>query len=51
MREVIGRNVPVIFHHITLTEFSQEILVMSDDDELEIGVVPALVDDATCRAN
>lgn len=41
-----GVSVPVVFANIALTELLQEVLVMRDDNELEIGVVPALIDDA-----
>lgn len=36
-----------MFHDIALTEFSQEILIVGDDDQLEIGVFLSFLDDAT----
>lgn len=37
--------VPVVIHHIALTQLPQEVLVVSDDDELEVGMVLSFVDD------
>lgn len=36
---------PIIFHNITLSQFSQEIFVMGDNDQLEIRVALTLIDD------
>ena len=47
MRRVLGcGRSPVVLHHIALPELPQEVLVMGDDDELEIRVIPAFIDDA-----
>ena len=35
---------PVVFHYVTLPELGQEVLVVRDNDELEVGVVLAFVD-------
>lgn len=42
------RNIalPVILHHLGLTKFAKEILVMCDDDQLEVGMTLPLLDDA-----
>lgn len=42
-------GLPVVLHDVTLPELSQEVLVMRDDYELEIGDISALVDDAVRR--
>jgi hypothetical protein len=39
-------DIPIVFHHISLTKFSEKVLIVSDDDELEIRVRFALIDDA-----
>lgn len=39
-------HIPIVFHHITLSQFAKEILIVRDDNELEIGVVFAFIDDA-----
>lgn len=43
-----GRNEkidkPVIFYNFTLTQLPQEIFIVSDDDQLEVGMVLAFVD-------
>lgn len=38
---------PVIFHYIGLAQFPKEILIVSDDDELEIVVILSFIDDTT----
>ena|ERR1700733_12843473 len=38
-------NSPIMIHNITLTELPKEILVVCDDNELEVCVVPSFVDD------
>ena len=38
-------GLPVVFHHVGLAKLTEEVLVVSDDDELEVGVALALVDD------
>ena len=39
------RHVPVMIHNIALAQPPQEILVVSDDDELEVGMILPFVDD------
>ena len=41
----LGICVPVVVHHITLTQLPQEVLVVGDDDELEVGMVLSFIDD------
>ncbi len=48
-RRVVGMGLPVVLHDVTLPEFCQEVLVMRDDYELEVGDISALVDDAVQR--
>lgn len=49
-RHVVGGSgSPVVLHHVVLTKFPQEVFVMSDHDELEVCVIPALVDDTERR--
>ena len=50
-------GLPVVLHHVGLAKLAKEVLVVSDDDELEVRVILALVDDTgrtwsakqTCR--
>lgn len=37
---------PVVFHYIGLSELAEETLIVRDDDELEIRVILAFIDDA-----
>ena len=39
-------NVPVIFHDVGLSEFTQEIFVVRDNYELEVGVALPFIDNA-----
>ena len=39
-----------MLHHVALAKFPQEVLVVGDDNELEVGVIPALIDDAVGHA-
>lgn len=41
---------PVVFHNIALTQFSKEVLVVGDDNQLEI-VTFAFIDDAATKHN
>ena len=34
-----------MIHNFTLTELPKEILVVCDDNELEVSVIPSFVDD------
>lgn len=43
---VLFGHIPIVFHHITLSQFAKEILIVRDDNELEIRVVFAFIDDA-----
>ena len=36
---------PVILHNFTLAQLSQEIFIMGDDYQLEVGMILAFVDD------
>ena len=36
---------PVVLHHVGLAKLTEEVLVVGDDDELEVRVTLALVDD------
>ena len=38
-------HLPVVLHNIALPQFTQEVLIVRDDDELEVRVALALVDD------
>lgn len=49
MRRKSTYDAPVIFHNVALAQFSEEILVMCDDDQLEAGVILALVDNACAQ--
>lgn len=39
-------NTPIVLHHVALTQFPEEGLVMSNDDKLEITLVLALIDNS-----
>ena len=45
-RQLVGASLPVVLHHIALSKLLKEVLVMSDDYELEVCVIPALIDNA-----
>ena len=38
--------VPVIVHNIALAQLPQEVLIVSDNDKLEVGVILPFVDNA-----
>jgi hypothetical protein len=42
----MNSHVPIILHHITLTQLAKEVLVVRDNNQLEIRMVLAFVDDA-----
>ena len=45
MRDREASSIPVMFHHITLAKLFEEALVMRNNNQLEVGVILALVDD------
>ena len=45
----LSYRAPIIIYDVTLAQLPQEVLVVSDDDELEVGVVPSFVDNAGPR--
>jgi hypothetical protein len=42
MKEII----PIMFHHLCLTQFPQKVLVVRDDNQLEVRVALSFPDDA-----
>ena len=42
-------GLPVVLHHVGLAKLTKEVLVVSNDDELEVRVTLALVDDTARR--
>lgn len=39
-------SLPVVFHNVGLSKLAKEILVVGDNNELEVGVALALIDNA-----
>lgn len=37
---------PIVFHDVTLTQLSQKVLIVGDDNQLEVGMTLAFVDNA-----